>query len=964
MSPSVFILIIFFLTVHITCSKELRLHDSDGVTTVYSSCNGITDNGLYYIKPMPNLPVIPVICSNEYVMIDGSLDANLQTLPSYLSSQDYGRNNKYYTISSLDDLSTYRQWLLMADDDTKFNIAPNCMQCEPGQFGDNTVYYTDSHIYCFSAAITSGCIDDTQSANYHPESCNQCDVGTFPNDDPSQPWTKCVALHLSADHPINHDHISCVAHGLTFHPVISNVRDFCTCYQPLEDTGVTSYQIPIPELPLVTARHNDFVKMGFTIARNIIFDEAFANDGSGSEMTDQRDTNIVYLYNTDFVDGTLRIQESGTYVIMEDIVFNFNAPSAEDMAQETFSPNSIDEDELYWFPTHAQADIDGTYPGLYSYFGPFTLGFFAGIAIETSCVTIDLNGHSLSQHPLFYFQQRFFALIELASQPFVPGQGPANWGAGNAVYAEHVIIENGELGLTAHHGIHGNNNNDITIQNVNTKQFDVCGIQCNSCTNLVIRDVIIGPQNTNIPLLGRYTHARSFLPRLKQLMNEAADDEITFYNRATVTVSQLVYRLIDQMDMIYWHVNNGIEYDSDDEEWIASQKIFANTNGWMDGGSSYGLVVGGDGAQVVGIGARHEGTSDVNISNVEIYGIYNQVIEKMKYTGNFGATRLIFFDAIDWNEVSSESIEPSEAVYLGDAYSDLTFAVSVTVDSWYFMNSLFVSDEMKAYVFDGASATGVFHGGCGSDIQLHSSKGAIGFRVDGTQNLNVDGLYVHDVYNWADLGNQEWCGSYDGPNVGNEDIDIQYGYTGTRAHGIVMDYAQGVIQNVQIEKIDSYYGEANGFTVYKECDVVLRNINIDSVHAGTQVNDDDLIHLDLPNLIPRACGLDIRPNTVVTMTDDESVTIGDDISGVNTCYDDDTIRFSSTIATRNSLASEQWFVNNPSFERRSVNTIVAYVLIGLVFICGVFALCLVNGSYCHDQSMSKEDATELSPLLI
>ena len=45
----------------------------------------------------------------------------------------------------------------------------------------------------------------------------------------------------------------------------------------------------------------------------------------------------------------------------------------------------------------------------------------------------------------------------------------------------------------------------------------------------------------------------------------------------------------------------------------------------MDGGSSYGLLIGGDGAQVVGIGARHSGTSDITISNVEIYGIYNQV---------------------------------------------------------------------------------------------------------------------------------------------------------------------------------------------------------------------------------------------------------------------------------------------------------------------------------------------------
>ena len=48
--------------------------------------------------------------------------------------------------------------------------------------------------------------------------------------------------YLDADHPIDHDHTSCVAHGLTFHPVISNVRDACTCYQPQEEE-VLSYQV-------------------------------------------------------------------------------------------------------------------------------------------------------------------------------------------------------------------------------------------------------------------------------------------------------------------------------------------------------------------------------------------------------------------------------------------------------------------------------------------------------------------------------------------------------------------------------------------------------------------------------------------------------------------------------------------------------------------------------------------------
>ena len=173
---------------------------------------------------------------------------------------------------------------------------------------------------------------------------------------------------------------------------------------------------------MVTARYDQFEKYGFYIDENMQFDPAY--DVHDEPPLDGRDTNIVYLYNSDFEHGTYRIKESGTYVLMEDIIFNFNAPSDDEMNDENFSPNSIDVDELYWFPTKEQADpVTGSHPGLYSYSGPFTLGFFAGISVETDYVTIDLNGYSLQQHPLFYFQQRFFALIEMASQPFVPGQG-------------------------------------------------------------------------------------------------------------------------------------------------------------------------------------------------------------------------------------------------------------------------------------------------------------------------------------------------------------------------------------------------------------------------------------------------------------------------------------------------------------------------------------------------------------
>lgn len=66
--------------------------------------------------------------------------------------------------------------------------------------------------------------------------------------------------------------------------------------------------------------------------------------------------------------------------------------------------------------------------------------------------------------------QRFYAHIKLANQPFIPKQGPANfWG--NFKSANNVIIKNGKFGLSSHHSIHGNNNSNVILKNVQFYDF-------------------------------------------------------------------------------------------------------------------------------------------------------------------------------------------------------------------------------------------------------------------------------------------------------------------------------------------------------------------------------------------------------------------------------------------------------------------------------------------------------------
>ena len=120
----------------------------------------------------------------------------------------------------------------------------------------------------------------------------------------------------------------------------------------------------------------------------------------------------------------IRIKESGYYKLMEDIVFDFNSN------KELLTSNGA-----YW-PSEDQVD---SYPGAASYKDAYFSGFLQ---------VLHLNGYKLSMSDYFYYQQRWFTIIELTTQYFLPGQGFGNFG-GNPKMATNVETKNGMIGLTS-----------------------------------------------------------------------------------------------------------------------------------------------------------------------------------------------------------------------------------------------------------------------------------------------------------------------------------------------------------------------------------------------------------------------------------------------------------------------------------------------------------------------------------
>jgi len=214
----------------------------------------------------------------------------------------------------------------------------------------------------------------------------------------------------------------------------------------------------------------------------------------------------VRLTCKDFENGTLRVLVPCKLVLCESIVFNPNPG---------YRNGEIDPDrgdDRDWMP-HKKQDayipgkpIKGVHGAAAS--NAYHLGFFAAITIEHGEGTIlDLNGFRFSCHPDFALQQRFHALIELANQPFMAGQGPSDFG-GELRSAKMVWIRNGTLGLSSHHGIHGNSMQDILISDVTFVDYEVAAISLNGGRRIVVRDCQLEGTRDKVPTLSTYSGGR------------------------------------------------------------------------------------------------------------------------------------------------------------------------------------------------------------------------------------------------------------------------------------------------------------------------------------------------------------------------------------------------------------------------------------------------------------------------
>merc|ERR1712176_771320 len=132
-------------------------------------------------------------------------------------------------------------------------------------------------------------------------------------------------------------------------------------------------------------------------------------------------------------------------------------------------------------------------------------------------------------------------------------------------------------------------------------------------------------------------------------------------------------------------------------------------------------------------------------------------------------------------------------------------------------------------------------------------------RVDGADNLQINGLRIWDILSTTELGSLR-CGEYDAPMIAGEEVYIQPGFNGHRAHGLTTVYTSGVLKDVSIENVRSNYGNAYGLRVFDGCDIELQGeVAVNDIFAGIVFDENEMdmrfMITSLTNPLPQACGV-------------------------------------------------------------------------------------------------------------
>ena len=588
---------------------------------------------------------------------------------------------------------------------------------------------------------------------------------------------------------------------------------------------------------------------------------------SSSELP--RDRSGKYLITQESIKhGTLIIDQPGHYTVAEDLTFNPNPVGS-----------TVTEADLYFGgDPNKSITLDAYLAGdpLISQYEPFGgaydpaaygIGFFSMIAIEADNVTLDLNGHTLQQSEEHALQQRFFSIIETAEAPFIAGQGPHNFvdGEGPIEAADNLVIKNGTIGLSSHHGIHGNGNQNVRVENIDFVDYEVGAVALNGVNGLEVYNSS-AINRVDVPILGTFSNAKFIQPYI---------DYLADYVRRTPNADLKLelptgdLSIFDIQTALRTSINNvfedvildglgTIDKAEHPEEWY----LFHNPKGVVDG-NSYGYLVGAIGVQVNGFPVASELTdpsTDVNLKNVHVHRQHSFVSEiptlgvdpdgGTSYAPVIDPVGAAFMLLNNPNGKANTLLDDGDGNSLDDPYKGNVLAnaqliVAKAAEAGYFDKSsldisrLSIGTDVVEWAESGEPLSALrpsYEEGWiyNTDTMVHVQKGTIPFKIDGVEGAELTDVSATNVKSFG-LPGSTLGGDYEK----GFDKQTLTGYNGTAVRGFTFAGSKDVVvKHSSVHDLTSDYGPVYGYQVLTDSkEIEIYDSTVGDLDAGAAIAD-------------------------------------------------------------------------------------------------------------------------------
>jgi len=445
-------------------------------------------------------------------------------------------------------------------------------------------------------------------------------------------------------------------------------------------------------------------------------------------------------------------------------------------------------------PTGAQI-VSGQYP--VGTAGAYHLGFFAAITIEATGVILDLNGKTIQQTKLHSLQQRFFANIEMANAPFIPNQGPGDFSnPSNFIAGEKVLIKNGVLARSSHHGIHGNKMKDIIIQDLSANEFEVAGIALNGAINSILYNIDISGTSLDMRILSTYSQARfirSFLNTVKSR------------NPTGTFNGQSIQKIISD-------ISGGLNEAKDAVMAGNTPTNMFGNNNFADGydGNVYGLVLNVNGVVINGfIETRPSsaiGNQDIYLQDITIKNIISRPVEiiALNATPDAGGAYAGSRQAGPVGDVLEiENVTDTDRTYKENILANAQLIIAKNNDPK--LGTTNIESSIVNWAENNSDLSGVMDANNyyyvkGGDSMGHTMKGNIGLFISAGENIKVNKCNIQNVISKGSAVGPDASGVHLGGDArgvivtGSKNIDLD----SSVITNIVTENSNSTAQDIQV----------------------------------------------------------------------------------------------------------------------------------------------------------------------